>query len=59
METFSALLALSAGNSPVTSEFLSQNTSDVELWSALEQTVEKTIETPMILDAIVLIMTSL
>ena len=29
------------------------------LWSAFEQTVEQTIETPVILDAIALIMTSL
>ena len=42
--------------------FPSQRTSDAELWcflwSASEQTVEQTIETPVIWDAIVLIMTS-
>ena len=55
METFSALLSLCVGNSPVT--------GDAELWyfiwSAPEQTVEKAIETPVIWDAIALIMTSL
>ena len=35
------------------------NASDAELWSAPEQTVEKTIETPLIWDAIALIITSL
>ena len=35
METFSALLALWAGNSPVTGEFPSQNASDMELWCFL------------------------
>ena len=64
METFSALLALFAGNSPVTGEFpLLTNASEAELWcflwSALEQTVESTNETPVIWDAIALIMTSL
>ena len=52
METFSALLALCEGNSPVTGGFPSQRpvtrSSDV-LWSAPEQTVEQTVETPMIL----------
>ena len=32
METFSALQAISAGNSPVTVEFPSQKDSDTELW---------------------------
>ena len=32
METFSALLALYMGNSPVTGEFPSQRASDAELW---------------------------
>ena len=57
----SALLALCAGNSPVTGEFLSQNASDAELWcflwSAPERTAELTIET-VIWDAIALIITS-
>ena len=35
METFSALLAICAGNSPVTDEFLAQIASDVELWCFL------------------------
>ena len=57
METFSALLALSEGNPPVT------KASDAELRcvlsSTIEQIVEQTIETPVIWDAIALIMTSL
>ena len=57
----SALLALCAGNSPVTGEFLSENASDAELWcflwSAPERTAELTIET-VIWDAIALIITS-
>ena len=60
METFSALLTLCAGNSPVTSEFSAQRTSDTELWyflwSAPEQTDEYTIEMPVIRDAIMFIM---
>ena len=62
MRTFSALLALCEGNhrSPVDSL---TKASDAELWcflwSAPEQTVEQTIVTPMIWDAIALIMTSL
>ena len=35
METFSALLALCAGNSPVTGEFPTQRTNDAELWCFL------------------------
>ena len=57
METFSALLALLEGNSPLT------KASDAELWCFLwfepEEMVEQTIETPVILYAIVLIMISL
>ena len=59
METFSELLALCAGGRlmPLT------KASDAELlcflWSVLEQTVEQTIDTPLIWDAIVLIITSL
>ena len=52
MKTFPALLALAL-----------LVTSDAELWcflwSAPEQTVEQIIETPVILDAIALIMTPL
>ena len=60
METFSALLALCAGNSrhrwiPHT------KASDAELWcflwSAPEQTIKTTIVTPIIWDAVMLIMT--
>ena len=35
METFSALLAICAGNSPVTSEFPAQKARDAELWCFL------------------------
>ena len=68
METFSALLALCPGNSPVAGEpvageFPTPKASDAELWwfvwSAPEQKIEKTIETSVIWDAIALIMTSL
>ena len=62
METFSALLAFCEGNSPVTGEFPLTKASDAELWSLLwsapEQTVEQTIETPVIWNAIALIMTA-
>ena len=58
----SALLALCEGNPPVTGGFPSPKASDAELWCFLwyapEQTVERTIETPGIWDAIALIMTS-
>ena len=43
METFSALLALYEGNSPVTGEFTYTKASDAELWCAPKQTVEQTI----------------
>ena len=60
---FSALLALCVGNPPVTGGFPTQRASDAELWclpwSAPEQTVEQTIATPVIWDAMALIMTSL
>ena len=60
METFFALLALCEGNPPVTGGFPSQEpvtrSFDVFLF-APEQTVEQTIETQVIWDAIVLIMT--
>ena len=62
METFSALLAFCAGNSPVTGEFPAQSpvtwTFICFLWSTPELTVELTMETPVIWDAITLIMTS-
>ena len=62
METFSALLALSEWNPPVTSGFPSQRpvtqSFDVFL-SVPQQTVEQTMEMPVIWDAIALIMTSL
>ena len=60
METFSALMALCVGNSPVTDEFPSE-ASDAEIWflSAPEQTAEQTIDTPVIWGAIAIIMTSL
>ena len=64
MEPFFALLAICAGNSPVTGEFPSQKPVirsfdvffDVHL---KKKTVEQTIETPEIWDAIAPIMTSL
>ena len=62
MATFSALLALCEGNSPVTGEFPSQRTVARNfdfLWSTSEQTVEQSIETPVLWDAIALIMTPL
>ena len=59
----SPLLELCKGNSPVTGEFPSQRSSNVELWcflwSAPEKMVEQTIKTPLIWEAIVLIMMSL
>ena len=62
METFSALLAFCAGISPATGDY-PHKANDAEiwcfLWSAPEQTVKKTIEMPVIWDAITLIMTSL
>ena len=54
----SALLALYAGNSPVTLTKVSDAGLWCFLWSAPEQTVVQTIVTPVIWDAIVLIMTS-
>ena len=60
METFSALLALCAGNSPVTGELPSQRplTRSFDVFLP-KQTVGQTIEAPVIWDAIALIMTSL
>ena len=64
MEIFSALLDLYEGNPPVTGGFPSQRpvTRGFEGFfylSSPEQTVEQTIETPVIWGAIALIMTSL
>ena len=62
METFPALLALSAGKSPVTGEIPSKSQYAALccfLWSAPEQTNEYTIETPMISDVITLIISLL
>ena len=61
IETFSALLALCAGNSHVTGEFPSQRpvTQSFDVFFDLRQTFKQTIATPVIWDAIALIMTSL
>ena len=63
MEAFSALLALCEGESTGDRWIPLTKASDVELWcflsSALEQTVEQRIDTPVIWDAIAVIMTSL
>ena len=59
MVTFSALLALCEENSPAI-----PLTKAIEaelrcfLWSAPEQTIEQTLDMPVIWDAIVLVMTS-
>ena len=59
METFSALLALCAGDSPVTGEFPAQRPVPRSFDIFFEPAVEQAIETPVIWDAIALIMTSL
>ena len=63
MDTFSALLTLCEGNPPVTGGFPLTKAIAAELWyflwSAPRQTVQQTIETLVICDAIALIMTSL
>ena len=63
METFSALLTLCEGNPPVTGAFpswrLVTRSFGVFFLSTPEHTAEQTIETPVIKDAIALIMTSL
>ena len=63
MEAFSTLLALSEGNLPVIGGFPLTEASGAGLWyflwSATEQTVEQTIKTPVIWDAIAFIMKSL
>ena len=57
MESFSALLALSACHRWIPLTKASNAELWCFLWSAPEQTLEKTIETPVIRDAITLIMT--
>ena len=59
METFSALLGLCVGNTPVTGGFPSQRPVVRNFDVFFDQTVEQAIETPVTWDAIVLIMTSL
>ena len=61
MQTFSALLAFCAGNSPVTGEFPAQRpvTRNFDVFFDLQLNQQPTMETPVIWDAIVLIMTSL
>ena len=64
MGAFSTLLALCEGNPPVTARFSSQRPAtrsfDVFFLSSPEKkTVEQTLDTPVIWDAIALIMTSL
>ena len=62
METLSALLAFSAGNSPVTGEFPTQRlvTRSFDVFvSAPVPILEQTMGTPVIWDAIALIMMSL
>ena len=61
METFSALLAFCAGNSPVTGEFATQRpvTWSFDFLFVPEQTFEQTVELPVIWDYIAPIMTSL
>ena len=63
MEAFTALLALLGGESTGHRWIPLIKASEAELWcflwSVSEQTVEQTIETPVIWDAIELIMTSL
>ena len=44
MKTFSALLAICAGNSPVTGEFPRKKASDAELWCFLWSSPESTVE---------------
>ena len=63
METFSVLLALCAGNSPVAGEFPSHRpvtqSFDVFFDLCLNKRLSKQYETPVISDAIALIVTSL
>ena len=64
MEKISALLDICAGNSPVTGEFPTQRpvTRSFDVFFDLrlkKKRLSKTLETPVIWDAIVLIMTSL
>ena len=59
METFSVLLVLCEGNSPVTGEFPSQKPVTRSFDLRLKKTVEQTIEASVIWNATALIMTSL
>ena len=61
VETFSALLALCEGNPQITDgfPFQSQVMRSFDFLSGPEQTVEQTVETPVIWDPIALIMASL
>ena len=63
METFPALLALCAGNTPVTGVFPSQRpvtrSFDIFFDMRLNKTVEETTDTPVVWDVIALIMASL
>ena len=59
METFSALLALCEGNPPVTDGFPSQGSVTRSFDVFFDIRLSKKIETPVIWDAIALIMTSL
>ena len=62
METFSALLAFCAGNSPITGEFPAQRpvTRNFDVFlSVPEPKVEQTMETPVMWDTFALIMASL
>ena len=61
METFSALLAICMGNLLVTGEFTKASNAELWcfLWSVPEQTAEEAIKTPVVRDAIGLIITSL
>ena len=58
MEKFSALLVLCEGTPLLTGGFPSQRpvTQSFDVWSSAEQTVEQTIDTPVIWDTIELIM---
>ena len=60
METFPAIVAFCEGNSPVTDEFLLPKPVTLYfLWFAPGQTVQQIIETPLICDAIAIIIKSL
>ena len=59
METFSTLLALCEGNTPGTGGFPSKRSVMRNFDVFFEQTAEQTTETPVIWDAMALIMKSL